>query len=176
MPAVTDLQDLALEYLTACAAALDALAPDGAPARQFVSHGTPAWDCCPLLAVHVGVAAVAPTGGIGQAALREGHRTVLTGDLSLITLTATLLRCTVTTNDGAPVEPESLLTAEAADLNADLWAIWNWLQAKKSDGTLFAGTCRELVIENAVALAVDGLCAGWLIPIRVQLDAFASTL
>lgn len=170
MADVDALQEAAAEYLAACAAALDALTSEQAPALQFVSHGPPAWDCCPMLAVHVGAALVAPTAA-GTGALAPGHRIVLTGIVTQISLTATILRCHPTTPDGSAPDPE-VMTAFAAVTNADLWAIRNWLTARHNDGTLFADRCRELELDTAAALTVEGLCAGWLIPIRLTLDAF----
>lgn len=169
--AATDLHAVALEFLAACAAALDAETAAGAPARQFVSHGPPAWDCCPMLAVHVGTAQVAAT-RVGTGALAPGHRIALTGLVQQPTLTATILRCHPYTEDGDPVDP-ALLTLEAAETNADLWAIRNWIPARVNDGSLFTGgACREVELDTAVALTVEGLCAGWLIPLRLTLDGY----
>lgn len=170
MADVDALHEAALEYLEACTAALDALTAAGAPDDRYVSHGPPAWECCPMLTVHVGGATIAST-RVGTAALAPGHRIVLTGVLNQVVLTATILRCSPATPDGSPALAAAQ-TAFAAQTNADLWAIWNWVIARKHDGTLFGGECRELQIETASALAVEGLCAGWLIPVRVTVDGF----
>lgn len=171
MPGVDDLQAAAQEYLDACVAALDELTTAGAPAYRFVSHGPPALDCPPMLTVHVGNAAVAGT-ALSSGALSPGHRIALTGVVEQIQLTATIIRCVPASEEGEAL-PASVLTAVAVETNRDAWAIVNWLINRKRDGSLFAPDYRELAIGNAVARTVEGLCAGWLIPITVGLDGFA---
>lgn len=170
MPGVDDLHAAAQEYLDACVAALDSLTAAGAPDYRFVSHGPPALDCPPMLSVHVGNTAVAGT-ALASGALSAGHRIALTGVVEQIQLTATIIRCVPASQDGeAP--PAAERTATAAETNRDAWAIVNWLIERKRDGSLFAPDYRELAIGTAVARTVEGLCAGWLIPITVGLDGF----
>lgn len=170
MPGVDLLHEAAVEYLGACAAALDALTDEGAPPLRFVSHGLPAVDCCPMLSVHVGTVLDAPT-HVGTGALAPLHRIATTGVVNLVTLTATILRCLPATTDGQGLPPATL-TAFAAMTNADLWAIRNWITARHLDAGLFGGNCRDVAFQTAAALTVEGQCAGWLIPIQLQVDGF----
>lgn len=169
MASVDDLQITAEEYLGACIDALDQLTARGAPARRFISPGLPAWDC-EMLCVHVGGAAIAGT-RIDGGALAEGHRIVLTGVVDQVTLTATIIRCEPSTPNGKPLTAAQL-TTYASVLNADMWAIRNWVISRKADGTLFGGNCREMSLDPARAFTVEGLMGGWEIPIRVTVDGF----
>lgn len=167
-----DLHELALEYLAACAAAL-ALTSAGAPDIQYVSAGPPAWDCCPALIVHVGGPSTGntrvPSGGLG-----EGHRIATTGVIHLISLTATVLRCSASYGEGEDFLPSpEAETAVAAVTNADIWAITNYLVDAIADGVIF-GSCQERMLDNPVTLAQQGGCAGWLVPVRFSLPGFVA--
>jgi hypothetical protein len=172
---VDALQVAAEEYLAACIDALDTLTSAGAPARTFVSPGAPAWDCCPMLCVHVGDSTVAAT-RLDGGTLAAGHRIVLTGIVDQPYLTATVLRCEPDAIGKAVAAgqppPTAALTGFAATLNEDIWAIRNWVRARKADGTLFSGVCRELTMEPGRSLTVAGLCGGWEQPIRITLDGY----
>lgn len=170
MPGVDLLHEAALEYLDACAAALDELVPDGAPGLRYVSHGLPAIDCCPMLTVHVGNVLDAST-HVGTGVLGPLHRIATTGVVNLVTMTATLVRCSPGTNNGDAASA-AVQTAFAAKTNADLWAIRNWVPARVRDANLFGGNCRDVAFQTAAAVNVAGLCAGWLIPLQLNVDAF----
>lgn len=171
MGAVTDLHDLAHEYLAACAAALT-YTESGPPDRQLISPGPPAWDCCPQLSVHVASPSQADTLP-GAPALAPGHRIQVQGTVYLVALVATILRC-------APVIQENTLelptpasiTAAAKETDEDIWAIWNYIPAAIRAGTLFAPKDRETFVDPAVSLNQQGGCAGWQLQVRVQLDGF----
>lgn len=173
MGSVDDLQIAAEEYLGACIDALNMLTADGAPDRAYISPGPPAYDCCPMLAVHVGGSQIAAT-RIDGGALAEGHRIAVTGVVDQASLTATILRCEPPTWAalGGKPPPAAQMTAFASKLNQDVWAIRNWIVARKAEGVLFAGTCREMSLGPARAIVEQGLCGGWEIPITVTVDGF----
>lgn len=166
----TDLYALAGEYLFAVRDALNATAA-GAPSRGFVSPGSPAWDCCDQLTVHVSGPAMAPTSP-GAGALSDAHRFNLSGYVNLVTLVATILRCVPTVDDDGGFPSPAASDAAAQVILSDLWAVWNHLANAKADGTLFGGTCREMVWAPAVALNPQGGCGGWEITTVVQLDGY----
>ena len=163
-----DLFALAEEYLDLCVVALEAA--QGAPPRRYVSPGPPAWDC-ELVAVHVGGPVVAPTSS-GPGALAEGHRLQATGQVNIIDLVATILRCVpVMKADGSAPVASSVTDASRVTLS-DLWTIWNHIAHGRREGTLFDGKCRDVTMDPAVTLAPAGGFAGWQVSVRVQLDGY----
>lgn len=171
--AAADLYAAAAELLAASGAAL-AASPGGAIARAFVSPGPPAWDCCPQLTVHAGGAVAADTAML-QPPLQPGHRIDQGILVNLVPLTITVLRCTpIIEGEGQKMRlPEPAdLDAAAAMTIGDLWAIWNWLAARKRDETLFPPDSRELFFDPAVALNTAGGCSGWEIQVRVTLGGY----
>lgn len=168
---VTDLYDLLEQFLDACAEAV-LLAPGGAIGRAFVSPGLPAFDCCPQLTVHAGGPVLADTQPLSPP-LQPGHRVDETGAVHLVAMTATVIRCvSVASNDeGDPPTPASQDEA-AQETLGDLWAIWNHLYTRKRNLTLWGPKQRELFFDPASSLNTSGGCAGWQIPIRVQLSGF----
>lgn len=178
MAAVTDLNDLANEYLTAVNAAL-AQSPGGAIARAFISPGNPDWDCCPQLSVHVATDDDLDTLPASPFAA-TGHRIQLTGVVLVVTMVATILRCVPIASDGKNPPTEDQWNAAAEKTNGDLWAVTNYLIHAKTAKTLFSplpdGTRREVWLDPAMSLRPQGGCAGWAFPVRVQLDGFQPTL
>lgn len=169
--AASDLYDLCDEYLSACAAAV-ATTPGGAIDRAFVSPGPPAWDCCPQLSVHAGGPAEGDTAPLSPP-LQPGHRPKV-GIVNVVAMTATVLRCVPTVDEGGRFPSPLAIDAAAQETIADVWAIWNHLLTAKRSGALFPGIDgdpdqREMFLDPAVALNSAGGCAGWQIQIRVQL-------
>lgn len=174
MGAVTDLHDLALEYLDACATAL-ALTPQGVPPRQLVSSGLAAWDCCPQLAVWVASpdqAQTIPT----SPALAPAQRVTKTGSVNLITLLAVVTRCVPVIDDDGRLPDPAAMTAAAAQTDADIWALWNYIPAAVRAGVLFSPRCSGVIIDGTVAQNAQGGCAGWAYQVRVPLDGFGPTV
>lgn len=173
MAGAGDLYLLCREYLEAVSESLS-LAPGGPTAVGYVSPGPPAWDCCDQLTVHAGGPAEADTQPLGPP-LQVGFRIVDPGRVTLVALTATVLRCVPTiTPQGTP--PAAKLEAAAAVTLGDVWAIWNHLASRLRARTLFArpdGEPREFVFDPAIALNTSGGCAGWQVPVRVELDGYA---
>lgn len=175
--AALDLYDLCREFLDACKEATD-LTSGPSIERVYVSPGAPPWDCTQLT-VHAGGPVVADTIPL-QPALQPDHRIRETGRVLLIGMTATVIRCCV------PVPTErgqNILFPAPADIEAvaawtleDVWAIWNHLRTQFKAGTLFpspSGT-REFMFDAAFPLLTEGGCAGWQIPVRVQLGGYTT--
>lgn len=167
-----DLHALAEEYLAACSDALDTIPsyePQllGAPARQFVSPGLPAWDCCDQLAVYVQPINEADTTPGGLAA---GKRHT-TGRINHVRLSAGITRCIPT--DVEP--PPGQLTASAEQLNADAWALWNHIFNLVRSGQLLT-LCQEMFFEGINPVIPSGGCGGWVVNVRVELDGYLETL
>jgi hypothetical protein len=165
----TDLYDLAVEYLDACTVAL-ADTPDGVPECVYVSPGPPVWDVCPALMVHVGGPVIGDTLPL-QPMLAPLHRVQITGEVILVSLTATVLRCAPVLDNDGKIDLSEMGPA-TRQINADLWAIWNHVRAGKRNGTLFAPREREFAFEPAVSVNQQGGACGWQITIRSQLDGY----
>lgn len=166
----SDLYALAEELLDACIEALETipvLVPglDGAPARAFVAPGAPAADCCPQLTVHtVGVFE-------DQLGAPVPGRSYMTTRMNQVTLAVTLFRCA---DMSKAVPPQTELTAAAAQVNADGWALWNHLYNMIRAGTLFS-ECGEAKFGQLLSLQPSGGCVGWTWPIEVHLDGYEET-
>jgi hypothetical protein len=164
-----DLSDLCADYLDACVVALGATCPD----RVFLSPGPPSWDCPDQLCVHAGGPVIADTAAPGGV-LMSGHRIQQTNIVNVVSMTATILRCAPTIDDYGNMPTALALTQCAQQTMADVWGIWNFLVARKADGTLFPPKEREFFLDGALVLNPAGAVAGWQIPVRVQLDGFVS--
>ncbi len=167
-----DLFALASELLSA-SEGIVAGTPGGAIDRAFVSPGLPALDCCPQLTVHAGGPAEADTSPI-TTPLDPGHRTANFELLNLIQLTITVVRCAPMPETGLP--SAAMLSAVSAETYADLWALWCELRDLHRAGTLFTAPAgpgsRELFFDPAFPLNPQGGCAGWQIPLRVELGGY----
>ena len=171
-----DLHALAEELLSACIEALDTIptyAPGlgGAPERTFIAAGTPVWDCCEQLAVHVSTLTESSTspGGLGS-----GRRASF-GRVNLIRLVATVTRCIPTINDAGELPSEVELTEAAEQVNADGWALWNHIYNLIREEQLFS-LCSEVFWDGFTAANPSGGCAGWTLSLRVQMDGYEEIL
>ncbi len=161
-----DLFTQAQALLAASIQALDTipiLSPGlgGAPERAYVAPGLPALDCCPQLTVDVrGVSEDGPPfSGSGQKP-RYGARK------NQVLLVATIVRCYPT-----EVPPDSTEMQDAAEqVDADGWALWNYLYNLVRSGDLFR-LCADTRPELR-QLAPSGGCAGWTFSIRVEIEGY----
>lgn len=169
--ASTDLFAAMDEFFNAC---YDALAdtPGGQPECAYIAEGPPAWDTCPCLVIHAGGPRVADTFPL-QPALAPMHRAVIQGQVNLVTLTATILRCSPQIGeDGMTLPTPAEHAAAARETSSDLWAIWNHLLNAKRTAALFAPKTREFALDPAVSVNTQGGCAGWQITIQTELDGY----
>lgn len=174
MASPDDLFDLATEFLAACLDGLD-LTDAGRPECYYISPGPPPFDFCPCLSVYVGGPAVADTFPL-QPAMATGHRITIAGEVNLITLTATILRCApILDDEGGGLNPIDFNTA-SKEMYADLWAIWMMLKEMKKQDALFPPAQREFELMPAVSITQQGGACGWQIPVRVNLYGYSPPL
>lgn len=164
-----DLQALAQEFLDACVEALDTIpsfAPGlgGAPARSYIAPALPAFDCCPQLTVHV--AGVVPSPASPGTSTGTSARSAL---VTVAGLVATIIRCV---QAGEGVETETM-TEEAAQINADGWALWNHILGLIRAGDLFS-QCGEVFWDGLRPVPAQGGCAGYTLNLRVLINGYVT--
>jgi len=163
-----DLFDLAEVLLDAATEALDTIPTyepglAGAPARSFVTYGTPALDCCNQLTVHVAAVAEDPLSPSGPA---SGQRARFDARKNSVTLVLTVTRC-VPTEIPPPVDE---VEAASRQTLADAWALWNnlWNQIRAGDLLTLCSDSRP----DLRPLQPSGGCAGWVMAYRVWLEGY----
>lgn len=175
MPDPTDLQTLCDEVLEAATAALDTIpgfapALEGAPERTFISAGQPVFDCCPQLSVNAGPIRDAATEPLG---LGAGTRHRLDFKKNLVTLQIWATRCSATGQNGQP-PTEAAINAVSAQVNADGWALWNYMwninRAGSSDPIV--SLCDGWYMDSLTPLQPSGGCSGWLLSVRAELAGY----
>lgn len=177
MSGATLVYDALEEYLRVCLESLDSIPSydnslEGRPGCSYVAPGPPPYDVYPCLIVYTSGPAVGDTFPL-QPALSPSHRATTHGQVNLVTMTASILRCGWIPGDGEEQEIDPVaVSASARQTSADLWAIWNGIKAAKRNGNLFAPRERELFMDPAVAIAQQGGAVGWQITVRTQLDGF----
>jgi hypothetical protein len=165
-----DLNTAAVELLVASVEALDTIPDfdaglDGAPDRAFIAPGDPALDCCDQLTVNVAQILDAPTAG-GLAAGRK-----VAASVNHVYFAVTITRCVhVPDGDGNPPTSDEL-EADAAQMNADAWVLWNHLQNLWRSGDLFT-FCDEVFWDGLRPLGPSGGCGGWTLFIHISLDGY----
>lgn len=147
-------------------------------ARKYVSVGEPAYDCCPQLTVQVQRVEDGPIGPTapqtGASGARIGQRL---GRVVIATLQIDVIGCVPTGDMGAQANtyrPPAVadLEASSAEIYAWGWALRNGLSSLKRQGDLFGGSCQWVDLGIAIPITPEGGCAGWRIPITVQLDGY----
>jgi len=170
MAGPTDLFNLAAEWLAVCTAAV-ASAPGGPISYSFVSPGSPPLDC-PMIVVWAGGPVEAATQPLTPP-LSPGFRADKYDSYDLVNLLCCVVRCSPVGDDRGNAPSAAEYEAAAQATMGDVWAIWNWTRQRKREGALFPSTHdRELFLEPAYPLPIQGGLAGWQIPIRVQLDGY----
>jgi len=172
VPDVTDLQTLCLDVLSAAEEALDTIpgfAPglEGAPARTFVSAGTPAADCCPQLSVNANTIREAPTEPLG---LGAGTRHRQDFRINQVGVQVWIFRCNATGEAGEP-PTAAAQQAVGEQVNADGWALWNHLWNLARSGDLVS-LCDEVFFDALTPLQPSGGCSGWLLSLRMELHGY----
>ena len=167
-----DLQALCQEFLDACIEALDTIptfAPGlgGAPERSYISPGQSADDCCPQLTVWAQAVGESPTspGSFRGKSAKEGQ-------INVVTLVARILRCVTTEMSRDNIGPDTTaLQEDAAQINADGWALWNHIYSMVRAGELFM-LCGEVFWDGLRSVTPSGGCGGWNLVLRVELDGY----
>ncbi len=179
MAGPTDLHEIAEELLAASVEALDTIptfSPGlaGAPERNFVSPGRPAFDnCCDhggQLTVNAALIAPKQTNPTVQGIDPRFAR------INLVQFNITIVRCIPTASGQWAEPPSSAALALAADqTDADAWALWNHLWNMVRAGTLLT-LCSELFFDGLRALDPSGGCGGWVLALRAQVDGYEEIL
>lgn len=166
MADATTLYGMARELLEAAAAGL-ATTTAGAPARQYVSIASPAYDC-EQLTVHYATAVKAP---FNPAAGFGLHR-IAGGSVNVVQFDVTVLRC-VPVQDGTKPPTPAALEAAALVHGIDGWTLWNWLQSRLRDDSLWAlWPCGELAMSPMIPINPQGGFAGTVISFQARVDGF----
>ena len=175
----TDLQDLAQSLLDAAVEALDTI-PDydatleGAPDRQFISPGIPV-DDCDQIAVYTAPIIEGPTAPLLMGA---GTRHRQDFRVNQVGLFVRVTRCCLPQPAavGAGIGPPAAdLTAAAAQLNADIWALWNHVWNLARAGDVFT-LCGEVFFDGLTAFPPSGQCGGCVLSLRVSLEGYEEVL
>lgn len=158
-----DLHDaLALDYLIACENALNTI-PEfdptlgGAPVRSFIAPGPPAFDCCDQLVVHVG--SITP------------RLTEIGARITQVPLIAHITRCVAMPDDNGNPPPADEQGESARQINADKWALWNYIYAAVEDGLLFERCCGT-AWGPLDPLTPSGGCGGSRLTVTVCFDGY----
>jgi hypothetical protein len=174
---VSDSESLygAAGSLLTVAAAILGATPAGAPSRQFVAHGPPAFDCCDTLTVHAGMIRYAdfrrsPPDGTGGMNDPKMHV------VPYVPLVVTSLRCANAQPSGGlqvNLPSPAALSADSQVVYRDGWSLYIGLNEANRNQTLFAGwPCRAFEIDGALPISPDGGCLGWSVTVNVQIDGF----
>lgn len=158
--------DYAADLLALCESAI-AETSEGAIGRAYVSPGLPAIDCATIAVTTINLGE-APTAA--QSALSTGHRHRLAA-VNLLGFAVTLARDCVPVSDGRSARPPlpDDLSAAAAIVTEDVWAVWNAITEAMACGELFGGRCVELFMDGAAALATSGMTAGFVLQLRTAI-------
>jgi hypothetical protein len=164
---VSSLDGLCGTLLAACVAAL-ATTDAGAPDRQFVSAGQPAFDCGDFVAVQSLMLGLAETQPL-QPMLQPAQR-VHSASMNLATLVAYAIRCVPTLDARGNPPSAAALSAAARVTNQDGFAIWDHLKKAIRDGSLFPGCRTPVFFDGGLSVVPSGARAGWQFTLRVELE------
>jgi hypothetical protein len=164
----SDLSDLCQQLLTACISSLETipvLVPTygGAPARAFVSPGSPALDCCEQLAIYVS--------SIGDSPITGPVPSAPKAKINNVTLVAITSRCIPMPDDRGNPPTAEAQSAAADQIHLDMWALWNHLFNMLREGLLF-NQCGHVEFVGITPLIPSGGCGGSQLVIRVSLDGY----
>lgn len=174
----SSLYGIAAELLAKSAAILAAL-PAGAPSKQYVVHGPPAYDCCDMLTVHADSIRYGPYQRSAQGSVIPDPKMHV---VPMVPLVVTVLRCASAQPQGGVVitlPQASEIAADAAMVYQDGWALFSGLYTAFRNGSLFTPSdgragwpCRAMQVDPALPVSPQGGCLGWLVNVQVQLDGF----
>lgn len=171
----TDLNALCEGVLNASIAALDTIpgfAPglEGAPGRAILTPGPPVFDCCPQLSVNANTTREAAAEPLGLAA---GTRHRINQWKNLVGIQVWSARCLADAQGARAPTPEALM-AVSEQVNADGWALWNYLHNVNRPGSTdpIVSLCDEWYMDSMTPLQPSGGCAGWLVSIRAELAGY----
>jgi len=162
--------EYAQQLLAVCEDAL-ATTIGGIPARSYIAHATPAFDCTEQLTVHIGGLSSDPTTPLSPAPV-TGRR-FKDGTRHMLQLVATIIRCTPQPsglNSGPP--SEAALELLARTCSQDLWSIWCLVLRRMRDNELFAGSCGVLNYQGGSPSVESGAAAGWFFTVTTGIPGY----
>lgn len=132
------------------------LFPTDLPARSYVSHGEPSWDCGDQLTVHLDGL---PIEQVTKCSTRNRFPFVIT-----------LLRCVTSLGPDAEIPTDEVLDEEALGLLADAWVLRNGIAVGRANGLLFGTVdsgCDTVSLGDITTLGPEGGLAGWSIAVTL---------
>jgi len=161
---LTTLAEQALEVARACLAQTSA----GTPALSYISPSLPAYDCGEALIVAVSALREEVTSPLG--AIDTGRRTTY-GQVSLVAITITALRCAPEMNPDGSV-PVAGIEAAARAVQEDGWALWCGFYNAIIRGE-FSDLCEVVHFDGGNAITEQGGVVGWSMTMRASLGGIS---
>jgi hypothetical protein len=145
----------------------------GVPTIAFVSPGPPVFDCCPMLSVDVRGLAQENTSPLAPAPVAR-KRVVTTGQVNIVTLVVTIVRCYPLSEDNADLyQPPGLAALEdvARQCAQDAYALWHHIPLAIREGELFE-RCPGAYLDAGQVIPQQGGCVGWAFPVRAPVQGY----
>ncbi len=174
MPGPTDLFDAAMRILDVAVEALDNQDTIdagllGAPARQYVADGLPAFDC-EQVTVHLPGLSEEITSPLSPNPA-TGSRHVV-GRINLVTFVTTVVRC-VPVSDTTTPPPAAAIENSARQIYSDWWGLWAMFYWRARDNTLLGGDrCEIRRFQASHIVDPSGEFGGSLISLQLQIDGY----
>jgi hypothetical protein len=130
------------------------------PARQFVAHGEPAWDCSQLT-VHL--VNVHPKLFLEQSSAKCAVVPIAVFRIELVGCVAG------PDNKGNPPKATTL-NDESLDLLNQAWRLWKTLTRRWREGAF--GDCKQVNWLPLVPAEPQGLMAGWVMDVEIELTGY----
>lgn len=162
-----DLTSFLSTVLNASIAALDEIPGfagglEGAPQRAFLTAGQPALDCCNQLTVN---AATTREANLEPGGIAAGQRHRWNVRRNHVGVNVWITRC-LSDRDAIPSIAE--MEAVAEQVNADGWALWNYLFRQAE----LVALCDGLFMDALTPLQPSGGCFGWVLSFRAELAGY----
>lgn len=168
---VHTLTDYAEQVLLVSGDAL-ATTDSGCPDRVFISPDAPVFDCCPFVNVYVSALREETTSPLSptETALRTKF-----GSVILATFVISAVRCAANPMSIDNMPTAAAITASAAEVQQDGWALWNGIRDAQQNGLLFDG-CIGLHFDGGVPIPEQGGCVGWVFSLRASIPGIPNLL
>lgn len=174
MPGPTDLYDACERILQVAVDALDSpVALDagllGAPGRQYVADGLPAFDC-EQVTVHLPGLLEEITSPLSPGPA-TGQRHIV-GRINLANFVTTVVRC-VPVSDTTIPPSEAKIETSARQIYSDWWGLWAAFYWHAREGTLLGGDrCEVRRFQASHNVDPSGAFGGSIVNIQLQIDGY----
>ena len=146
----------------------------GPVALVYLSPGMPSLDFqCDQIAVwnaNLGEEATSPLSPVPAPGFRRRN-----GWLNLVTLSTLVARCIrvgKTTSTGYTPPGAAVLSADAAKVMEDGWALYNGISTAIIQDGLFGGTCQDIKFVSMTPLTPQGGMGGWVLTLSIELAGY----